>query len=434
MNETIERFGGCLGRLTDRHPGALAKVLAAVYAGLGFQASHFPNTKAFMPSREYLQGFTARLMSEILLHPGRCAVVNIFMSCEIFHALDIRVSAPEALSVLLTNTAVEQPFIQAAQDSGAPQTLCSFHRTLLGLAETGVLKPPGLIAYTTMACDANQLTFRRLSEVWDIPRFCVDVPFDVSEEAVGYVAAQLRELQTFTEDHMHVKVSPDRLKEAVSRSIRTQEAYRRYLAGRPFVHLPESMTPELLSVINNHLFLGLEEAERFSTMLVQELSSAPEALSCPKILWMHMLPNAQEPMKAIFQGKDQTRFEILGCDLAYDNLVPMNAEQPYESMARRIVCSSYNGAGIRRIERTLELARSLQADGVLIFCQWGCKQTQGIAFTAKKMLEEAGFPTLVLDGDACDRTNQALGQSMTRVAAFEEELKEILSADGHLLL
>jgi benzoyl-CoA reductase/2-hydroxyglutaryl-CoA dehydratase subunit BcrC/BadD/HgdB len=66
----------------------------------------------------------------------------------------------------------------------------------------------------------------------------------------------------------------------------------------------------------------------------------------------------------------------------------------------------------------------MKADGIVIFCQWGCKQTQGIAFAAKRIFEEHGLPTLVLDGDAADRANEASGQSSTRASAFVEALNE----------
>ena len=41
----------------------------------------------------------------------------------------------------------------------------------------------------------------------------------------------------------------------------------------------------------------------------------------------------------------------------------------------------------------------------------------------KAGLEEAGFPTLVLDGDGCARRNMPEGQVATRVQAFLEMLQ-----------
>ena len=157
--------------------------------------------------------------------------------------------------------------------------------------------------------------------------------------------------------------------------------------------------------------------------LLTDVKNAPGLPdSVPRLIWMHVLPNAQEPLKDIFQGNNNNRVEVIGCDLAFDNFVPMDSEKPYESMARRIVQSSCNGVGQRRMEKTLEYAKKLDADGILIFCQWGCKQTQGIAYAAKRYFEDEGFETLVLDGDACDRTNEASGQATTRSNAFIEAL------------
>ena len=115
--------------------------------------------------------------------------------------------------------------------------------------------------------------------------------------------------------------------------------------------------------------------------------------------------------------------EIVGCGMALDADVLPEPERPYESMARRLVCSSFNGGAERRAERAAELARLLRADGAVYFCHWGCKQTSGAAQLVKRRLEAAGFPTLVLDGDGCDSGNVNDGQMVTRLQAFLELLE-----------
>ena len=77
----------------------------------------------------------------------------------------------------------------------------------------------------------------------------------------------------------------------------------------------------------------------------------------------------------------------------------------------------------RRIDNAIAWAKKLNADGVILFCHWGCKQTMGLSTLAKRRLEEAGLPTLVLDGDGCDSRNVADGQMVTRVGAFLEQLE-----------
>jgi benzoyl-CoA reductase/2-hydroxyglutaryl-CoA dehydratase subunit BcrC/BadD/HgdB len=98
-------------------------------------------------------------------------------------------------------------------------------------------------------------------------------------------------------------------------------------------------------------------------------------------------------------------------------------DHPFEAMAERLVRNSFNGPATRRIDRIRELAERTQADGVVVFCHWGCKETLGASQLMKRDLEAAGFPTLVLDGDGCNRANCPDGQVATRMGAFIEMLQ-----------
>ena len=423
MSQVVDKFGGWLSSQLPDHPERVRKLLQLVYRGVGFQAGHFPSKKR-MPAREYLQAYTANFMADMIKDASASAIVNIFMPCELFHAMGMKVAVPEALATYVVCTSAEMPFVEKAGEMGAPSSFCSYHKVLMGLAETGIYKRPALIANTTLACDANQLSFRHLAEKWQVPHVVIDVPYEVSEDSVIYVADQLRGLKTVLEETSGRHLDENKLKETLARSVRTQENFRSYLAKRPAYHLPEALTPELLSAFANHLLLGLPEAETYTEMLNKDLETAPKLTTEKKLLWMHILPNWQDSMKTIFQGEDNHRVEIVSCDLAYDSLMEMDPDQPYESMARRVVYGSYNGPGSRRMQRTLEMAKEMEADGILIFCQWGCKQTQGIALSAKRLFEENGFPTLVLDGDGCDRTNGGGQQIVTRAQAFLEQLEE----------
>lgn len=421
MNKNIEKLGEWIGRQVPEHPDRAARMLSLAYRAVGFQASKFPSGKR-EASREFLQGYLSNLMAGMLKDPSKSAVVNIFMPPEIFHAMDIPIMAPEALATYVVCTAAEQPFVKKAEEQGTAETFCSYHRCLLGMAETQVMKRPALVANTTLACDANQLTFRSLAQLWKVPHCVIDVPFVSDREAVDYVAGQLKDLARLTEETVGRHLDETRLKACIARGNRQLQNYRKYLSHRMEVHLPEAMTPELMLDFNNHLLLGSEPALKFSEMLLHDLKTAPEHTSEKRILWMHVLPNWQNAVMDIFQGAENHRVEVVGSDLAYSSISEMNPEKPYESMAERLIRDSFNGPGNRRIQRTLKMAEKLGVDGILIFCQWGCKQTQGISMTAKRVFEEHGFPTLILDGDACDRMNGGSEQIVTRANAFVEQL------------
>ena len=104
-----------------------------------------------------------------------------------------------------------------------------------------------------------------------------------------------------------------------------------------------------------------------------------------------------------------------------ESLIEVDPEKPYESMARRLVYSHWNG-GEERIQTAVQAAKDLSVNGVICFCHWGCKQTMGLSAVLKQRLEAEGFPTLILNGDGCDRRNASDGQTATRLHAFMEML------------
>ena len=62
-------------------------------------------------------------------------------------------------------------------------------------------------------------------------------------------------------------------------------------------------------------------------------------------------------------------------------------------------------------------------DGGILFTHWGCKGTIGASSLIKGSLEEAGIPTMILDGDGCNPANSSDGQISTRLQAYMEMLK-----------
>ena len=119
----------------------------------------------------------------------------------------------------------------------------------------------------------------------------------------------------------------------------------------------------------------------------------------------------------------------MGCDMCYEGFVHADPSDPYTAMGQRIVYSAFNGPVSRRIQRGLQAAEQIRADGVVWFCHWGCKHTLGGAQLAKEQFERAGYPCLILDGDGCDRSHGGEGQLATRMEAFLEMLEQEKGVD-----
>ena len=420
MGAIIDKFGARVGAQLPAHPERARFLLSNAYRLVGAQMRHLP-PKHLGRAQSYIQGVVSPAMGRALSRGGLCACVNVFLPCELLHAMDIPPMFPEGLSCYLVSTAAEAPFIQLAEARGVPESYCSYHKLLLGLAESGVLPRPRVILNTSLACDANQLTFRRLAELYGVPRFTVDVPHRDTAEAEAYVAGQLRAMGAFLAEHTGRPLSEDRLRAALAHSRAAHRAYRRYLDLRAGRSMPDEMTSEMFAVMALHVLLGTPEAERYAGLLAAQAAALPEGRPRKRLLWMHTLPYWQPSLKEILNFSD--RVEIVACDMNYADPDEPDPDHPYESMARRLLACTYNGGAERRAERTLEMARRLRADGVVYFCHWGCKQTSGGAGYAKAALERAGYPTLILDGDGCDSNNVSDGQMVTRLQAFLEQLE-----------
>lgn len=423
MKKYIERLGNIIEDQIPEHPKRARNLLSAAYTWVAFSSSH-NHKQDLHAAYNRINGTLADTMVASFRQPQSTVMVNLFMPCELLHALKLQPMFPEGLSAYLACTACQNIFAETAEAKDIPETFCSYHKTMLGIAKTGVLPAPLMIADTTLACDANQLSFRSLADLYHVPHTVIDVPFSEDAEAVHYVAAQLMTLTEQLEDLCHRKLSPERLQEVIAYSNRTITLRKAYLKQRGAVTLPSTLSGELCSMAANHVLLGRKETEMHMKELIRAAEKAPSRESSRKkrIFWCHTLPIWQDSMKQIFESDD--RCEIVGNDLSLDWLGPMNPDIPYESMARRILGNICNGPSERRIEAILHYAKVTKTDGIILFCHWGCKQTLGMSQQAKLAFEAAGFPTLILDGDGCDSRNVADGQMVTRVNAFLEQLEE----------
>lgn len=422
MNKVIETFGKTVGGMVESAPRRALALLRAAYGASGLQMRYFPD-KRLLPHQRYIAVMNNRAVRLPLNRPDRSAVVNVFLPCELLHAMNILPQFTEGLACYLNGAGSERAFIGYAENAGIPQTYCSYHKTLLGAALSGVMPKPRFVANTTLACDANMGTFRAVAEHYGVPHFVLDVPAVRTEEAERYVTGQLREFTAFLEKVMGERMNPDRLRAVIRRENRSLALYRAYfdeLAGK---YLPNELTSEMYKVFPTHVLLGTPEAERFFRLQLEDTRRAAPSAGEKRILWAHTIPFWQDSIRELLNFSP--RYQLLACDMNFDwTAEALDEERPYESMARKLLSHMMNGPEELRAERLLEMAKKLRADGVVYFCHWGCKQTLGGAALTKERLEAAGYPVLILDGDGCDRNNVNDGQMSTRVQAFLEMLEQ----------
>lgn len=419
MNITKE-FGSTIEKVATADAIKARKLLLTGYRARRLSYNILPNTK-LPPSKRFVARAVMNIVINALSNPEKAAMVSIFTPCEPLLAAGITPYSVEALAGYLAGTKCEQVFLEHATGEGIPETMCSFHRVFLGAADNGIMPQPKFMIYTNLACDGNMITFPYLKRKYNIPSYFIDVPYEKSEEAVRNVALQLREMVTFIEDLTGKEISEEALCERVACSARTAENYLEYLNWQKKHRLPSDLISEMYGVFMSHILLGSKESEQYSQMLLRDIQRQPESQGI-RLLWIHLIPYLQPSANGLLNFNNN--IFISANELAYESMIPMDPTKPYETMARRLVYSGYNGEPNGRAAQALEMAKRTGAEGVVVFAQWGCKSTIGAAQLIKNILDREGLPTLILDGDCCDTANCSDGQVATRLEAFLEMLED----------
>ena len=417
--EVVKTFGHYVDVLSADHPAASRFLLKTGWKLQDQRYRRLPE-KRLMSADRYLADFMMRKMIEPLDDPENSVILSIFTPCELMQELGLHPYNVECMSCYLSGSWAEREFLQQAEACGLSETLCSYHKVFIGAAQRGILPKPRCIVYTNLACDANLLTFRELSEFYRVPTFSIDVPLHQTEGNVAYVAEQMRGLKAFLEENTGRTIDEASLRHRLERSARTVRNYRQFQNERRDRYMPNDLTSPMYAGLTSNVMLGTEEEERYTQMLLQDVQQAGPARGI-RIYWMHTIPFWSEAVQEQLRFNEEA--QIVGCEFAELCDEDYDTQDPYRAMAYRMVYNALNGSVTRRIDAGIRHARQAGADGVVWFGHWGCKHTLGGAQLAKKRFEEAGLPLLVLDGDGCDRSHGGEGQTATRLGAFLEMLQ-----------
>ncbi len=421
MSDIITKFGQHIEKKINTNANAARRELLFGYRAFDMKMKYAPD-KRLSPARQYLGTVCMDEHIKSFANAANSAMVSVFLPCEIIRSFGLNTIFAEGFSGYMTGAYVEKALAEVAEASGIAETYCSYHKILMGAAFSGVLPRPKFIANTSTVCDANNLTFRALAEYYNVPQFYVDVPSVRDEDSVAYVAQQLKEMASFIERQTGRSLDEDKLKASLKRTKESIDNFKKCQELKKNVCLLNDITSEMYEVFLTHPLLGTEEALKYSSMLIDDLKNAEEKKGI-RLLWVHTIPYFQTPLRDRLNLSEKC--QIISSDMNFENFVETNPEKPYESMARRVVMSSFNGSALNRINRACEMAERLDIDGIIYFCHWGCKQTMGVSVSAKKIFEEHGFPTLILNGDGADRRNTSDGQVLTRLDAFIEMLEDM---------
>lgn len=388
------------------------------FRGNTWGSRHLPN---FHAARGYhkLEACTLGLVSDQLGHEKDYVWGNIFAPVEIMRCFGLGTVSVECLASFFSGYHLAPFFIDRAQEAGIAPTLCTYHKTVLGMMETGVLHAPRLAVTTSCACDGNLSTFRQLGARMDVPMVLLDVPYDNDEASVAYLADQLRDLTRTLEKLTGIPFDVSRLSHALDVERETNALIWEFLKLQSEHYYPAEFIHHLFFVLAAQLDAGSEEFRDVLRFMVDDVKRAPK-LEGDRILWVHLMPYYQQSLKAAFDYSSE--HQIVALDMALCTASPLADPDPFRALAEKLIGNAMNGPYERKIELIDKLIDHTNADGVIHFCHWGCKQSAGGSALLRDHLHERRIPLLQLDGDGIDERNSHDGQIKTRLEAFFEVL------------
>lgn len=343
--DIIKKFGDMVGEKSIRDPEKARKLLLTGYRLQEKRLQLFPDRK-LPASGQYVARVVMQNIIKALAKPDDTALVSIFVPGELLTAAGITPYSVEAMSCFIAGTRCEQAFLAQTESEGFPETMCSYHRVFLGASMTGLVPKPKCTIYTNLACDGNMMTFPYLKQKYQIPGFYIDVPYEKNQDSISYVADQLRELKKFLEDVGGKKISEQSVQRAVANSNEAASYYSSQLALRKDHDPVTSLTNELYAIFMCHLLAGSEESLKYTKMLLEDVKKAQGGRSS-YFVDAYDAVFAQEPVKDVFNYSQNVH--IRACDFVADGFQRMQASDPYEALAEKMVNCIYNGSVKQRI-------------------------------------------------------------------------------------
>jgi len=418
--DVTEKYGSIIKKRAPKNPAAAKKMILAGLYFERYRAGHMAD-RQIPPAYKKLNVYAVNEVLQGISHPEKTVWTNLFAPVELLQCFGLHTLSVECLSSFMSGFHIEDYFLDYADGEGISPTLCSYHRNFIGAVDSGVIAPAAFTLTTSTICDGNINTFRHLSEQHHIPSYVIDVPEHCTEESILYVMEQIKELIRALELTFHKKLDMQELRKILIRENESKASYERTLKMLSEKSYKNTLTLQMYLLLANHLNIGTQEILDFYLQMEKEVSASPD-FHGKKIFWIHLVPYYQSTLQSYFNLSD--KYQIQGIDLSLDYRAKLDVDDPVRALACKMLNNVYTGSYERKADLICDIVNELEPDGIINFCQWGCKQSAGGIMILKERLQRLHVPLLIIDGDGMDRRNSHDGQIKTRLEAFLEILNQ----------
>ena len=370
---------------------------------------------------------TARLGTRLFDPQQRVAWCGVMAPFDLLSALGVNSCFVEFVGAMLAGTGGVGPLLEVAEEEGYAPDSCSYHRAVTGAALRQMMPVPDFLIATSSPCTGGLAVIENLARHFQRDLFVIHIPPNRSDESVNQLAAQLMAMVEFVVDHTKRPLDPERLAAAVNATNEMRELLLQTYELARVVPSPARRRDMVNFGIVMSLFLGtpggVEVARAYRDEFAYKVKNGLAGTADEKIrlLWLQNRIQFKNPVDKLFQEYGAT---VVVDELNDIDWPAIDPEQPYLSMARRILSVPLTASVARRLSTLKRLAADFGVDGAINPCHWGCRQGSGARGLVEAGLREVGVPVLNLEVDCVDSRQFGEGQIRTRIEAFLELLSD----------
>lgn len=167
------------------------------------------------------------------------------------------------------------------------------------------------------------------------------MPYTDDDASVDYLAAQLETMVRDMEEQLGRKFQPEKLKESLRIENETRCELLRFYELAQRHYYPGEIIHQLYMMMGTHLLMGTQKFLDLIRFMNEEIQTFPE-FTGKRILWIHLIPYYQESLKYYFNSSE--KYQLLGGDIIFDFTDTLDPEDPFRSLARKLIKNVYNGS------------------------------------------------------------------------------------------
>lgn len=351
----------------------------------------------------------------------------VFIPKELMYVFNADVISFESLSSLVAVSDMRREIILNARSIIPSSTYCSYSQAVLGVFDGGFFPLPHVFIAPTILCEEAMTHMRYLSETYEIPIYYIDCPNDNSRDSLKYLADQFKELMYKLSDFFNIKINENNLSEIIKISnesrdwwIKTIESFKHI--NNNTTHLILKLLPMGFQIISK---FGLKENLEIIKNLYSDMqkiikNSKNEKIQSkrvPRILLSNLLPYHSSAINKLLQNLD---VNIVSSDLCLIHWEELDTNDPWIGMAKRFM---HHYLLEYRVELLNQAVKEWDIDGIIEFCNPGCRLLSGYSYLVKDFLNRMSVPYVAIECDFIDKENFSLEQIKTRIEAFIEILQ-----------